>query len=45
MTIEKVREQLAIDRKLIFTSELLRITADEIHYIVDFADRYLQYVK
>ncbi|WP_054770059.1 hypothetical protein [Lysinibacillus parviboronicapiens] len=45
MRIEKVREQLAIDNKLIFTSELLRITADEIHYIVGFADKHLQYVK
>ncbi|MGE7091672.1 hypothetical protein ACQKII_09515 [Lysinibacillus sp. NPDC048646] len=45
MTIDKVREQLAIESKLIFTSELLRITSDEIHYIVDFADKHLQYVK
>ena len=45
MTIDKVREQLKVPDKLQFTCGLLRITADEIHYIIDFADQHLKYVK
>ena len=45
MTIEKVCEQLKSADKLQFTCELLRITADEENYIVEFADQHLKYVK
>lgn len=45
MTVDKVREQLKSADKLRFTCELLRITADEVNYIVEFADQHLKYVK
>ncbi|MFC9540782.1 hypothetical protein ACFTQ7_12950 [Lysinibacillus sp. NPDC056959] len=45
MTVDKVREQLKSADKLPFTCELLRITADEVNYIVEFADQHLKYVK
>ncbi|MFE3573718.1 hypothetical protein [Lysinibacillus sp. NPDC059133] len=45
MTVDEVREQLAIESKLSFTTELLSITADEVHYIVDYADEHLEYIK
>ncbi|MFB7159557.1 hypothetical protein [Lysinibacillus sp. NPDC056232] len=45
MTIEKVREQLKNNNKLDFACNLLSISAEEIWYIVDFADQHLKYVK
>ncbi|MEY9976339.1 hypothetical protein [Lysinibacillus sp. RC79] len=45
MTVDKVREQLKSADKLQFTCELLRIIADEVNYIVEFADQHLKYVK
>lgn len=45
MTIDKVREQLTDESKIRFTSELLRIRVDEINYIIDFADKHLEYIK
>ncbi|OXS70225.1 hypothetical protein B1B04_18865 [Lysinibacillus sp. KCTC 33748] len=45
MTIDKVREQLKINNKFDFTCNLLSISAEEIWYIVDFADQHLKYVK
>ncbi|TQR26830.1 hypothetical protein C7Y47_24160 [Lysinibacillus sphaericus] len=45
MTVDKVREQLKSADKLQFTCELLRITADEVNYIVEFAEQHLKYVK
>ncbi|MFE3576890.1 hypothetical protein [Lysinibacillus sp. NPDC059133] len=45
MTIDKVREQLKSTDKLQFTCELLSISAEEIWYIIDFADQHLKYVK
>ncbi|MGN4124878.1 hypothetical protein ACMGD3_07655 [Lysinibacillus sphaericus] len=45
MTLDKVREQLKSADKLQFTCELLRITGDEVNYIVEFADQHLKYVK
>jgi len=45
MTIDKVRSQLQDDNRMGFTCSLLRITAEEVHYIVEFADQHLEYVK
>lgn len=45
MTINKVRTRLQDDSKLDFTCSLLRITAEEVHYIVEFADQHLEYIK
>ena len=45
MTIDKVRKQLQDDNRMDFTRSLLRITAEEIHYIVEFADQHLEYVR
>jgi len=45
MTLDKVRKQLKSADKLQFTCELLRITADEVNYMVEFADQHLKYIK
>lgn len=45
MTIDKVQTQLQDDNRMGFTCSLLRITTEEVHYIVEFADQYLEYVK
>lgn len=45
MTIVKVRDQLTDDSKMQFICDLLRISDDEVKYIVEFADKHLQYVK
>lgn len=45
MTIDKVRTQLQNDNRMDFTCSLLRITVEEVHYIVEFADQHLEYVR
>lgn len=44
MTIDKVRIKLQEENKIDFTCLLLSITAEEVHYIVEFADKHLEYV-
>lgn len=44
MTIDKVRTKLQEQNKMDFTCSLLNITAEEVHYIVEFADKHLEYV-
>lgn len=45
MTVDKVRANLDDDTKLAFTVRLLKISPEEINYIVDFADNHLEYIK
>ena len=45
MTVDKVRANLNDDAKLAFTVKLLRISREEINYIVNFADKHLEYIK
>ena len=45
MTIDKVRANLNDDRILSFTINLLNISREEIYYIVNYADKHLEYVR
>ncbi|WP_107838399.1 hypothetical protein [Metasolibacillus meyeri] len=45
MTVDKVRGQLIEERKLALTIKVLRITNEEIFYIIDYADKHLKYIK
>ncbi len=45
MKIDKVRMRLRDENRIDFTCSLLRITAAEVHYIVEFADQHLEYVR
>lgn len=45
MTVNKVRANLKDEAKLAFTVRLLKISPEEINYIVDFADEHLEYIK
>lgn len=45
MTVDKVRANLNDEAKLAFTVRLLKISPEEINYIVDFADEHLEYIK
>lgn len=45
MTIDKVRIQLKDGNRIDFTCSLLRITAEEVNYIIEFADQHLEYVR
>ncbi|KYG90006.1 hypothetical protein A0U40_09790 [[Bacillus] sp. KCTC 13219] len=45
MTVNKVKELLSEEKKLVFVTEVLRITSEEIFYIVNYADKHLKYIK
>ncbi|MGE7674477.1 hypothetical protein ACQKMV_12980 [Lysinibacillus sp. NPDC094403] len=45
MKIDQVREQLKSPAKLRKVSSLFDISEEEVHYIIDFAKKYLKYVK
>ncbi|MGE7916386.1 hypothetical protein [Lysinibacillus xylanilyticus] len=45
MWIDQVREHLKSPAKIQKVSKLLKMTDEEVHYIVDFVKAYLKYVK
>lgn len=45
MTIDKVRNELTNENKILLITKLLGITREEIFYMVDYADEYLEYVR
>ncbi|MFJ8460600.1 hypothetical protein ACIQ57_15880 [Lysinibacillus xylanilyticus] len=45
MWIDQVREQLKSPAKIQKVSKLLKMTDEEVYYIVDFVKKYVRYVK
>lgn len=45
LSLSTVRERLQDENSLIFTTDLLKISSEEVFFILDFAEKYLEVVR